>query len=139
MITTRWWRRGSGADQPRLMKPVADTADGLDELARLAQLLPQALDVHVNRPLEDDRILADGRVHQLVASERPSGLADQRLEQAELGGRQRQLLVPVERAVAVAVADHPPASDDPSRPGLLPALGPAELPLYPPGPRPPTA
>ena len=78
------------------MESIADAADGFDELARLAELLPQALDVDVDRPLQHDRILADGGVHQLVASERPARLADQDLQQAELGRRQRQLLVAIE-------------------------------------------
>src|SRR5262245_56372952 len=72
-------RAKSDAHQPRLVEAIADAAHGFNELAGLAQFLPQALDVHVDRPFEDDGILADGRVHQLVAREGPSGLADQDL------------------------------------------------------------
>src|SRR4051812_6814756 len=53
----------SGTHHPRLVEPVTDAADGLDELAGFAQLLSQALDVNVDRSLQDNRVLADRRVH----------------------------------------------------------------------------
>ena len=46
------------------MESITDAADGFDELARIAQLLPQALDVDVDRPLQHDGVLANGRVLQ---------------------------------------------------------------------------
>ena len=107
--------RTSGIHHPRLVEPIADAADGFDELAGVAELLPQALDVDVDRPLQHDRVLADGGVHQLEARERAAGLADQDLEQAELGRRQRQLLVAIERPVAVPVDHDPLALDQRSR------------------------
>ena len=61
-------RPTSGLDQPWLMESIADAADGLDEVGGVAQLLPQALDVDVDRPLQDDGVLADGGVHQLVTA-----------------------------------------------------------------------
>ena len=67
------------------MESITDAADGFDELARIAKLLPQALDVDVDGPLQHDGILANGRVHQLVASERPARLADQDLQLPKLG------------------------------------------------------
>ncbi len=51
------------------METISHAADGLDEVARLAELLPQALDVNVDRPLEHERVFADGGVHELEARE----------------------------------------------------------------------
>src|SRR5687768_6169588 len=39
----------------RLAESVADPANGLDQPAGVAQLLPQRLDVHVDGPLQHDR------------------------------------------------------------------------------------
>src|SRR3954471_8564828 len=55
--------------QSRLMESIADAADGLDEVGGVAELLAQALDVDVDRPLQDHRILADGGIHQLEPRE----------------------------------------------------------------------
>src|SRR5205807_1946908 len=52
---------------------VADAADRLDQF-RVAEFAPQRLDVNVDRPLQHDRPLADGRVHQLVPREGPARL-----------------------------------------------------------------
>src|SRR2546430_84879 len=41
--------------QSRLMESIADAADGLDEVGGVAELLAQALDVDVDRPLQDHR------------------------------------------------------------------------------------
>jgi len=54
-----------------------------------------------DRPFEHDGVLADRRVHQLVARERPPRLPDQHFQEPELGRRQRHLLALVERPVAV--------------------------------------
>ena len=93
------------------MEPIADAADGFDEVARFAELLPQALDVDVDRALENDRVFTDRGVHQLKPRERPAGLAKHHLEQPKLGRRQRQLVVAIKRAVAVAVDDDSLAFD----------------------------
>ena len=85
----------SDTHHPRLVKPISDAADGFDEVARLAELLPQALDVNVDRALENDRILADRGVHQLETSERTAGLAKHDFEQAKLGRGQRELDVAI--------------------------------------------
>ena len=77
------------------MESIADAADGLDEVGGVAELLAQALDVDVDRPLQDHGVLADGGVHQLEAGEGPARLAEEHFEQAELGRGQRQLLVAV--------------------------------------------
>ena len=71
----------------------------------------QALDVNVDRALQDDRVLADGGVHQLEPGERTAGLAEQDFQQAKLGRGQRQLLVAIKRPVAVPVDDDPLALD----------------------------
>src|SRR3954453_9015499 len=96
-----------GPAQPRVMESITDAADGFDKLARIAKLLPQALDVDVDGPLQHDGVLANGRVHQLIARERPACLADQDLQQPKLGWRERKLLVLEERPVAVAINDNP--------------------------------
>jgi hypothetical protein len=49
------------------MKPIADAADGFDEVTGLPEFLPQALDVDIDGALEHDRVLADRGIHQLVA------------------------------------------------------------------------
>src|SRR4051794_3834954 len=71
--------------QSRLMESVADAADGLDEVGGVAELLAQALDVDVDRPLQDHRVLADGGIHQLEPREGPPRLTQEHLQQAELG------------------------------------------------------
>jgi hypothetical protein len=40
------------------MESTIDAADGFDELAHIAKLLPQALDVEVDGPLQHDGVLA---------------------------------------------------------------------------------
>ncbi len=82
--------RGSRLDQPRLAEAVADAANGLDEVGALAELLAEALDVDVDGALQHHGVLADGRIHQFMASERPTGLTEQGLQQAELRRRQRE-------------------------------------------------
>ena len=101
----------SGTHHPRLVEPITDAADGFDELAGVAELLPQALDVDVDRAFQHDRVLADGGVHQLEPSERAARLADQDFQQAKLGRRQRELVVAIERPVAVPVDDDSLALD----------------------------
>ena len=71
----------------------------------------QALDMDVDRALQHDRVLADGGIHELVPGERPAGLPDQDLQQAKLGRSQRELLVAIQRPVAVPV-DHDPLALD---------------------------
>jgi hypothetical protein len=46
---------GHGSTSPWLMESIAHAANGLDEVGRLAQLLAQALDVDVDRPLPGPR------------------------------------------------------------------------------------
>jgi hypothetical protein len=41
--------------------------------------------VDVDGPLQHDGVLGNGRVHQLIASERPARLADQDLQLPKLG------------------------------------------------------
>ena len=113
--------RGSGFHQPRLMEPIADAADGLDEVGGVAELLAQALDVDVDRPLQDDGVLADRRVHQLVAGERPARLAEQDLQEAELGRRQRQLLARGRAPGGCGGRSSPPGSRSPSPTPARPA------------------
>src|SRR5262245_14460085 len=69
---------------------VAEAAHGLDQAVD-AEFLPQRLDVNVDGPFQDDRPLADGGVHELVAREGPTRLAQHALQQAELRRRQLQL------------------------------------------------
>src|SRR5947209_6850476 len=76
--------------QSRLMESIADAADGLDKVGGVAQLLPQALDVDVDRPLQDHRVLADGGIHQLEPREGTPRLAQEHLQEAELGRGQGQ-------------------------------------------------
>ena len=81
--------RHQALDQPRFMKSITDAADGFDELTGVPELLPQALDVHVDGPLQHDRVLANRGIHQLIAGEGPACLPDQDFQQPELGRRQR--------------------------------------------------
>src|SRR5271157_6276547 len=69
-------RPTSGTDQPRLMKPIADAADGFDELAGLPELLPQALDADIDGGLpiatEKNNELGPGsQFHRVLPSETP--------------------------------------------------------------------
>ena len=110
------------AHHPWLMEPIADAADGLDEVGGIAQLLAQALDVDVDRPLQDHGVLADGGVHQLEAGERPARLPEQHLQQAKLGRGQRQLLVAIEVPGGCAGRSRSPGSRTrPRRPAPPPA------------------
>src|SRR4051812_30549614 len=51
----------SSPGQPRVMESITDAADSSDELAHL---LPQAFDLDLDRPLQHDGVLANGRVLQ---------------------------------------------------------------------------
>ena len=84
--------RPPGVPRPRprtaiLAEPVTDAADRLDKVGRLAQLLAKALDVDVDGALQNHRVLADGRVHQLVTCERPARPGAATPPGAELGRR----------------------------------------------------
>ena len=94
----RWWRG-----------PVADATHGHD-VARLvrvvAELVPQAPDVDVDRPVEHLLLAAAvDRVEELVAGECPPVGCDERDEQPELHGRQRDELLPAPDLVALHVDD----------------------------------
>src|SRR3954470_8040365 len=93
--------------QSRLMESVADAADGLDEVGGVAELLAQALDVDVDRPLQDHRVLADGGIHQLEPREGAPRLTQEHFQETELGRGQGQLLIAIEGSVAVPVDHHP--------------------------------
>src|ERR1700734_2864861 len=81
-----WILLPSGAQT--LPEAVADAADRFDQVG-VAELAPQRLDVDVDGPFQHDRSLSDGAVHQLMAGEGPSGLANQAFQHAELGRRER--------------------------------------------------
>src|SRR5947209_3265252 len=70
-----------------LAEPIADAADRLDEVSR-PELAAQGLDVDIDRAVQDDGPLADGRVHQLCPREGAARLTEQALQQAELRRRQ---------------------------------------------------
>ena len=72
-------------------------------------------------------VLADRGVHQLVAGERPARLADHRLQQTELGGREQQLVASHRGAVAEPINDHALALDRRARRVRLSRLPPPEL------------
>src|SRR4051794_27631630 len=118
---------GSGAHQPRLMEPISDAADGFDELAGVAKLLPQALDVNVDGPLQHDGVLTNRGIHELVARERPPRLANQDFQEPELGRRQGKFLVAVDRLVAVPVNHDPLALDHRAGGRLFLELDPPQL------------
>src|SRR5262249_5366705 len=83
-------RAGSPASMclPRLLalfsflEPIADPAHGLYQ-TWVAELSPQGLDMHVDGPLEDDGTFGDGRVHELMASESPTRLAEKIFQEPE--------------------------------------------------------
>src|SRR5271168_4358754 len=60
-----------------LMEAITDAADGLDKVGGVAELLPQALDVNVDRSLQDHSVLAYGGVHQLEAGKGTACLPEQ--------------------------------------------------------------
>ncbi len=68
---------------------VSDAANGLDEIG-VAELAAERLDVYVDGAFQNDGPVANGGVHELMARERASRLAEQAFQQAELrwaGGR----------------------------------------------------
>src|SRR5262245_31838847 len=71
-----------------LAEAIADTADGLNELAGRLELAAQRLHVNVDRAFQHDRPFANGGVHQLCAGESAAGLAEQGFQETEFGGRQ---------------------------------------------------
>src|SRR5208337_1560625 len=79
----------SSTDQTWFMKAITDAADGFDELAGVPELLPQALDVHVDGAFQYDGVLANRGIHELIAGEGPARLPDQDFQQPELGRGQR--------------------------------------------------
>src|SRR5689334_23097112 len=73
-------------------KAISQAADRLDQLARRSKLTAQRLDMHVNGPLQHQRSLADGGLHQLRPGKSPPRLAKQTFQQPELGRREVQVL-----------------------------------------------
>src|SRR5258708_16803456 len=67
-----------------LAETITHAADGLDQLAVIAQLAAQRLDMHVDGSFQDDRAFLDGRVHELGTCEGPALLAQHALADAEL-------------------------------------------------------
>src|SRR5437868_14421355 len=88
-----------------LPEAIADTAYGFDQVAS-AELAPERLDVHVDRPFQDDGAIADGRIEQLGTCEGSSRLAQQTFEQAEFGRRQVYLAAFHQRSMAHPVDAH---------------------------------
>src|SRR5690606_6667362 len=76
-----------------------------------AELRPEAAHVAVDRPVGDDRRLAVGAVHELVPRVDLARAAEQRLQDAELGRRERHLALVPEAAVLVEVDAEPPVPE----------------------------
>src|SRR5262249_59298678 len=74
---------------------VADAANRADErraFCVVTQLLPNAADEDVDRPIVGIRIEASHGLHDPIASEHAAAVAHQQSQHLELGGRQRQWL-----------------------------------------------
>src|SRR5262249_12247301 len=66
-------------------QPVADSPDGLDGVAERAQLAPQPQDSVVDRTVALDVGLPPDRIVQVRSANRPPAVAQQEVEQLELG------------------------------------------------------
>ena len=82
-------------------RPIADAADRLDVARRIrvvVELVAQAPDVDVDRPIEDlGRLVAVDRVEQLVARQDPAVGAEDRLDSSRNSTRVRSMIVPSSR------------------------------------------
>ena len=58
-------------------KSVSDTTYGFHEVGEWPQLLAQRAHVHIDRPFENDRIIAEGRIDQILPREGAAWLPNQ--------------------------------------------------------------
>ncbi len=72
-------------------EPVADSADGLDRLAGLAEFLAKTENLYVNGSRRDQKIIAADGIDDLLPGKDPARLGSQQREDAEFGHRQVQL------------------------------------------------
>ena len=77
-----------------VLEAVADAAHRFDVAAARPQLLAQADDLHVDRPVGDRIILPPDGVDDLVAGEDPAGAAGQEVQDAKFGKGQLDRLAP---------------------------------------------
>ena len=91
---------------------VAGAAHGLDHARRRRQRLAQALDVHVDRALLDEDVVAPHLVEQLRAAVHALGVLHQVVQQLELGRARPSAALPcqVTRCVAASSASSPIAT-----------------------------
>src|SRR3954469_2506925 len=79
----------------RLAKPIPDTIQRFDHVEIIVdgfELLAQALDMAVDGPVVDVYLLIIGRIHQRVTALHDAGALGQRMQDQELGHRQRHRL-----------------------------------------------
>jgi len=72
----------------RLAQPVSDSAHGVDQPIRIAELFADCGDVDINGAVGDEDIWAHGFVHQLITGEDAATRVDQGGEELELGERE---------------------------------------------------
>src|SRR5687767_10371217 len=115
-----------------IFKAVADAVERLDRVesgVHGAELAANALDVAVDRPVVDIDVVLVGDVEQLVAALDHPGPLRERLEDHELGHRQRDLPAVPQHLVPRRVHGQPPALEQ-RRFGLVArraGLAPGEL------------
>src|SRR5215831_6994935 len=109
--TMHQWINESILFLPPVPQPV-HRVDAREPGVALLELAPQALDVAVDRALGDVSVVGIGLFHELLARLDVPGMAGQRLEQQELGHRQRDRLAVPSGEVPQAVELEQAGADD---------------------------